>query len=133
MNKELVLKHKEEIEKELRQAKEELINAMEYYENVEENVCDLQNKLNNFKIENNLIRQMSDLKKYVGKDISKITLVEKLDNGDLIAVNKVTNYLSEEIVEIYEDGHLHYHTICTTQMVVCKYTMVNNLERMIIC
>lgn len=107
MNKELELKI---IERKLKEAKEELIIAQRQYENAEENLCDLQNKLNNYKIKNNLIHPMADLKKHIGEDIRSITLVEKLDNGDLIAVNKSTNYLNEEIVEVNERGYLHYHT-----------------------
>ena len=89
---------------ELRLAKKERKPLSKAIDVVNEKISNLENEIEKYKLDNGLYHPMSDLNKYIGKEISSITLVKKNKDGSL-----ATKYMyNDEIFDVDKDGHLYY-------------------------
>lgn len=89
---------------ELRLAKKEREPLSKAIYVVKEKIRNLENEIEKYKLDNGLYHPMSDLNKYIGKEISSITLVEKNKEGSLVT----KHIYNDEILEVDKDGHLYY-------------------------
>ena len=83
---------------------EELKQLNEQFEPLNSRKIELENEIEDYKLNNGLFHPMSDLAGYKGKDIRWIKVVERIDDNTLC-----TDFIGgDEICEIDEDGHLYY-------------------------
>ena len=83
---------------------EELKSLNEQFEPLNSRIRELENEIEDYKLNNGLFHPMSDLANYKGKDISWIKVVEKFDDNTLD-----TDFIGgDEIFEVDENGHLYY-------------------------
>lgn len=94
----------EDIRKDLNDAEEELKPVSKEYHNLIKKVISLKKELEKYEANNGLFYPMSDLNKYIGKEISSIKLVERKDDGTL----KVEEIINDEMFSVDKNGHLHF-------------------------
>lgn len=95
----------EDIERDLELVKKELNPIRNKYEKICEKINNLENEKLKYKLNNRLYSPISDLNKYIDKDILYIELVEENKNGTLKVIS-LTN--SGGVLYIDENGHLNY-------------------------
>lgn len=94
----------EDIRKDLNDAEEELKPVSKEYHNLIKKVISLKKELEKYEVNNGLFYPMSDLNKYIGKEISSIKLVERKDDGTL----KVEEIINDEMFSVDKNGHLNF-------------------------
>lgn len=94
----------EDIRKDLSDAEEELKPITKEYHKAIEKVIKLENELEEYKINNELFHPMSDLNKYIGKEISSIKLIERRSDGTL----EVEEIVNDEMFSVDKNGHLDF-------------------------
>lgn len=103
------------IEKELREAQEELKPIKEMKDKAQKKVDDLSSELEQFKMDNGLFRPMEDLKEYAGRNLERIDLVLKED-GKL----EKHSMWNDEMMGIDDKGHLWYSSYMGGVMNYCE-------------
>ena len=94
----------EDIRKDLNDAKEELKPVSKEYRNLIKKVVSLKKELEKYEVNNGLFYPMSDLNKYIGKEISSIKLVERKNDGTL----EVEEIINDEMFSVDKNGHLNF-------------------------
>ena len=94
----------EDIRKDLNAAEEELKPISKEYHNLIKKVISLKKELEKYEVDNGLFYPMSDLNKYIGKEISSIKLVERKNDGTL----KVEEIVNDEMFSVDKNGHLNF-------------------------
>lgn len=94
----------EDIRKDLNDAEEESKSVSKEYHNLIKKVISLKKELEKYEVDNGLFYPMSDLNKYIGKEISSIKLVERKNDGTL----KVEEIINDEMFSVDKNGHLHF-------------------------
>lgn len=93
-----------DIERDLKQAKSELEPIEKEREKAIKRVRELCDELDKYKLDNKMFHPISELSKYIGKNISNIRLVERDDNGEL----SIDEIFAVEYFKIDDNGHLDY-------------------------
>lgn len=94
----------EDIRKDLNDAKEELKPVSKEYHNLIKKIISLKKELEKYEVDNGLFYPMSDLNKYIGKEISSIKLVERKNDGTL----EVEEIINDEMFSVDKNGHLKF-------------------------
>ena len=94
----------EDIRKDLSDAEEELKPISKEYHKLLEEISSLKNELEEYEVNNGWFYPMSDLNKYIDKEISSIKLVERKDDGTL----KVEEIINDEMFSVNKNGRLHF-------------------------
>ena len=94
----------EDIRKDLSDAEEELKPISKEYHKLIEEISLLKNELEEYEVNNGWFHPMSDLNKYIGKEISSIKLVERKNDGTLTTEEIVR----DEMFCVNKNGHLHF-------------------------
>ena len=91
---------------ELRLAKKEREPLSKAIYVVNKKIRNLENEIEKYKLDNGLYHPMSDLNKYIGKEISSITLVEKNKEGSLVTKNIYNDI--RQIVPTFKEDQVMY-------------------------
>lgn len=94
----------EDIKKDLSNTEKELEPVSKKYHNLIKRVSSLKNELEKYEVDNGWFHPMSDLNKYIGKEISSIKLVERKNDGTLTTEEIVR----DEMFRVNKNGHLHF-------------------------
>lgn len=94
----------EDIRKDLNDAEEELKPISKEYHKLIKEISLLKNELEEYEVNNRWFYPMSDLNKYIGKEISSIKLVERKNDGTL----KVEEIINDEMFSVDKNGRLHF-------------------------
>lgn len=93
-----------DIKNDLNKAEEELKPISKEYHKAIKKVCEFKSELERYEVDNGLFHPMSDLNKYIGKEISSIKLIERKADGTL----KVKEVINDEMFSVDKNGHLHF-------------------------
>ena len=102
----------EDIKKDLSNAEEELETVSKEYHNLIKKVSSLKNELEEYEINSGWFHPMSDLNKYIGKEISSIKLVERKNDGTLTT----EEILRDEMFSVNKNGRLHFSSYASGVM-----------------
>lgn len=93
-----------DIENDLKLAQDRLKPIQEARDKAVDEVNKYFRELQQYKLDNGLFTPISELRKYIGKHIRSISLVEKLEDGTL----EVEDMYGDEYFKIDDDGNLDY-------------------------
>ena len=94
----------EDIQRDFEKAKTELEPIVKEYNKAIEKKSELEDEMENYKLQHGLYHPMSDLLEHKGKEIYFITLVIRNDDGTLVT----KEMYNDEMFSVDEKGHLDY-------------------------